>query len=193
MTRYFTFLYNYTNVYELLTLNDSSLDDSDISQGFDENKKYKFVLTNLLHISQQVWWLKAIPGEIYPLVNILTTGSKKYSFSQSKHRLEYACLFELSIYMILFKRSKSTNQSYISFYESNDNIKLWMTDMKSFDPIRQKSAISAYSRKQDQAAQRSYYSILKILSTIMSFSSYKYDIKDWRITTNTYRKIRFAK
>lgn len=129
------------------------------------------MLTNLLHVSQQVWWLKAISGEIYPLVNILMTGSKKYSFSQSKHRLEYACLFELSIYMILFKRSKSTNQSYISFYESNDNIELWMTDMESFDHIRQKRAIFAYSRK-DQAVQRSYYSIPKILSTIMSFSSY---------------------
>jgi len=45
-----------------------------------------------------------------------------------------------------------------------------MIDMESHDPIRQKHAKSAYLRKQDQSKQWSYYSILKILSRIMSFS-----------------------
>ena len=43
------------------------------------------------------------------------------------------------------------NQSYNSFYKSNDHIELWMTIMVSFDPIRQRRAIFAYSRKLDQA------------------------------------------
>ena len=72
--------------------------------------------------------------------------------------------------MILFKRNIFVNQSYISFYKSNGTIELWMTNMKIFDPIKQKHIISTYFRKQDQYAQQSYYSILKIISTITSFS-----------------------
>ena len=45
-----------------------------------------------------------------------------------------------------------------------------MTDMESPDLMRQKCTKSTYLRKIDQSTQLSYYSILKILSTITSFS-----------------------
>ena len=45
-----------------------------------------------------------------------------------------------------------------------------MTDIESFGPIKHKREISAYFMKQYQVAQWSYYSISKILFTIMSFS-----------------------
>ena len=61
-------------------------------------QRYKFVLTILLHVCQQVWWLEAIPGETHPLVDTSSNESKKYSSSLSKHQLEYTHLFELSIY-----------------------------------------------------------------------------------------------
>jgi len=44
-----------------------------------------------------------------------------------------------------------------------------MIDMESSDPIKQKRVGYANSKKQDQSAQWSYYSIPKILSTITSF------------------------
>ena len=103
----------------------------------------------------------------------LSIRSRKYYSSPSKHRLNREFYLNYSfilVYMILFKRNIFVNQSYISFYESNNHIKLWMTDMKSFDHIRQKHTGSIYSKKQDQSAKRSYYSMLKILSTITSFS-----------------------
>jgi len=60
------------------------------------------VLTNLLHVSQQVWWLEATLGTTCALVNTSSTRSRKYLSNPSKHWLEYARLFELSIYVILY-------------------------------------------------------------------------------------------
>ena len=116
-------------------------------------QRYKFLLTILLHVSQQVWWLEATPGETYPLVDTSSTGSRKYSSNPFKHQLEYAFYLNypfMPIYMILFKNNISANESYISFYKSNDTIELWMTDMESSDHIRQKDIVFAYSKKQDQ-------------------------------------------
>ena len=62
------------------------------------------------------------------------------------------------------------NLSYIFFCMSNDHIELWMIDIESLNSIKQRHAICAYQRKQDQASQQSYYSILKILSTITRLS-----------------------
>jgi len=131
------------------------------------------MLMFLLHVSQQVWWLEATPSKTYPLEDTSSMGSRKYLSRPSKHQVEYAFYLNnpfMQVYMIMFKRNISANLSYISFYKSNDFIELWMTDMESPNPIRQKHAVSTYSKKQDQSTQRSYYSILKILFTITSFS-----------------------
>jgi len=72
--------------------------------------------------------------------------------------------------MILLKRDISMNLSFISFYMFNGHIELWMTNMKSLDPIRQKHVVSTYFKKQDQFVLWSKHSIMKIFSTIMSVS-----------------------
>ena len=113
------------------------------------------------------------PGETYPLVDTLSTRSKKYSSNPSKHQLEwtfYLNYLSMIVYMILIKRNISTNQSYISFYIYNGHTKLWMTNTESLDLIRQKCVVFSYIRNQNQSIQQSYYSILKILSTITSIS-----------------------
>ena len=58
----------------------------------------------------------------------------------------------MPVYMILFKRNKYANQSYTSFYKSNNHIKLWITDMKSSDSIRQRRTIYAYCKEQTRSS-----------------------------------------
>ena len=41
-------------------------------------------------------------SETYPLVDTLSTGSKKYLSNPSEHQLKYALLFEISIYASLY-------------------------------------------------------------------------------------------
>lgn len=134
-----------------------TLNNPDIFYCFDENKDIKFMLTNLLYVSKQDWWLEVTLEETYPFVDSSSTGSRKYLSSPSKQQLEYECLFEfISLFLFIWFCLKWTClwiYLIFSFVCLTIILSYEWKNMKSPDPFRQQRVVSTYFRKQDQSGQ----------------------------------------